>query len=305
MKRKNGKVEAIDNSFIIFTLCFFLLNMILLIFNTIIFLRVEEFYRALHYLDALFSINIILSLCYFIKYYKDKIIKLFVVTFLIFIIVFVSIIKIFAFITFADKFFGNIVGYKGEISLSEVEYLKYLYNLNYYRIIRYDLEPNILSNKQYWDLVFVGSTFVISDPYTMFMSNRVALSNVMMPQIVFILDYEYNNETLLLFSELKEYIKTANFRMIKNLVEKYLLDRNLKNRVSEIYLVISLRTIIWLSTDEHFVSIDNFKHYDTLRIGAMAKSLMKEINQYLTMEICFSENWGDCEYFVTIFKFTL
>ena len=126
----------------------------------------------------------------------------------------------------------------------------YLQNDNLFRKIAFQTKIGNITQHFWFSLS--NDTLVISDPFTMASLNVMTLRDVLMPQVVFIFEDEYNKYSLKFFAELKKAFKTENSSLF---VEKII---KLKNELygdsdKEVYVVISKRTLTWLKSNRTFV----------------------------------------------------
>jgi hypothetical protein len=206
------------------------------------------------------------------------------------------------YLDFAKQYFANNYGYNGVLTVTEQKYLDDLQKQDLSSMSGYAVERNLI-NKAYDDLAFVNSSVIISDPFTMFMSNRMAFANVIMPQLAFIQDSGYSLASMQLFQSIKDAILVADSFDVQCTVWTFLSTRGLLDRVSNLYLVISTRTAMWLLSPSQFVSLNPGADRSFLQIASeeylnatvFFQSHLTTINHY-------EEQWQSVRFGLTIFE---
>jgi len=115
-----------------------------------------------------------------------------------------------------------------------------------------NLTSPVLDREKVARLSKANDTIIISDPFTMASLSAMTLRNALMPERVFIYEEEYSNYTISFLRRVKEAFQQPNASSFTEEIRR-LKGEIFGNTTKETYIVISQRTLTWLSSDITFV----------------------------------------------------
>jgi len=116
------------------------------------------------------------------------------------------------------------------------------------------LKSAILNREKVIRLSKTNDTLIISDPFTMVSLNAFTLRDVLIPEKMFIYEEEYSNYTISFLQRLKNAFQQQNTSFFIEEIQK-LKSEIFGNAKKEIYIVVSQRTLTWLSSKTTFTRL--------------------------------------------------